>query len=218
MSDVQIDAPDFDKQPEGAAPADPNAPLEVANIESRHTMRLDSSGALSGYGSTASLEGDAGLMVEFYPNAITGEDHIKINIPGEKLTAYDYRATDGRPPYWQRFSKQWQQYKNAESQFEGQSMIRDTIWIDEAMRAHLAEHRVYTLEQLAAVSDTGLASMGAGARALQAKAIQAVDDKKAAAEGSDLRKLVSDQMRQIQELRELIEADPLKAEDLPPAA
>lgn len=215
MAEAQGAMPNLNEVPEGAAAANPDAPLEVTPTYAPHNMRIDARGHMRGYGDPDHLEGDAGLAVEFYVNPIDGMEHVKINVPGEKHMEYDYLAHDGKPPYKERFAMQYAAFKNMDSQLAGQTMLRDVPWIDEAIRLRLTENRVFTLEQLAAVSDTGIQAIGPGTRKMRDRAAEEVANRKAGAEGSALRAEMEEMRKELAELRAQRAALPLGRDDLP---
>ena len=213
MAEAQPGAPDLNTMPDGAQMADPDAAREVAPVYAPHNMRIDRAGNFRGYGDPDSLAGDDALDVEFYVHPIDGLEHIRLAVPGEKNMEYDYLADDGKPPYTQRFARQYAAFKEAASRFKGQTLLRDVTWIDAAVRARLAEHKVHTLEQLASVSDNGIRAIGPGTRKLRDQAAQIVADRVAAEEGSALRGEIADLKKQLAELRKTSElAEILKEE------
>ena len=111
--------------------------------------------------------GDESLGVEFYRNAVTDKDHVRIWIPGDKWFQPDYEATE---QYQNRFSQQWAAYLAGQEQTAGQTRIEDVTWLDEAMRNALKHVQVHTVEQLANVQDGLLGELGMGARKLRDRA------------------------------------------------
>lgn len=184
MSEAQVAGIDLNTQPPGSVPVTGEMPTGVDPIRSTHNLNLRAP-TPRGYGTMEGI-GDEGLIVEFFKDPVDEKDYVKVSVPGERSSEYVFLATEGRPPYTERFAAQWDAYKNAESQYAGQTLLRDVPWLNDAMRAHLATFRIMTVEQLASVNDTGLQSLGGNVRRLREKAIQAVQMKHANAEGSAL--------------------------------
>ena len=205
--------PNLDTKPEGAIAADPASPQEVQPVISRHSLDMRKP-LPRGYGHPDG-EGDESLHVEFYRHPVDDQDHVRIAVPGDKLSAFDYLAEDGRPPYKERFERQWHAYQNAQSQYLGQTMLTDVPWIDEAMRTHLAEFKVITLEQLAAVSDTSLQRLGPGSRRLREKAVGIVANQSANQEGAAMRARIAELEDTVKKLAVRDAGMALTAADLP---
>jgi hypothetical protein len=112
---------------------------------------------------------DEELFVTFYKNALSGKDHVKIRFPGDKHSTYDQpvKEKDKR-----RFAHAWDAYENQLERFPGQTRLEEVAWVDEATRLSLQAAGVFTVEQLAAVTDGNLEGIGMGARGLRAKAQQ----------------------------------------------
>lgn len=127
---------------------------------------------------TAIHGGDAQLYVEFYKNPTDGLDHIKMRIPGDKLTVPDFIADER---YQRRFPRQWEAYKTNKDQFEGEVRLEDLAWIDQANRLHYNSFGVFTLEGLSKVSDGNLSNLGPEARKLRERAQAEVDERRKAA-------------------------------------
>ena len=176
---------DFNVAPDGAEAA-PTEGLDDAVMAYQTNMprRYDSD--------------DSGTHVEFYKHPVTGMDHIKFFFPGDKLFQPDYHVTD---EYKARFPRQWEAYQKQSSQFEGQTLLNDIAWLDEASRNNLKAHNVFTLEQLAGMSDTGVDALGMGARKMREKAIEMLEGQKAAAEGNQLRELIAAQQAQMEAMQ-----------------
>ena len=121
--------------------------------------------------SMADPAGDENLFVEFYKSPIDGLDHVKIRVPGDNTFEPDYLASEH---YRKRFPKQWQAYRENESQAEGQLRLEDVAWLDEASRNRLKAFSIFTVEALATVSDGNLANLGPGARAWRDRAQEEV--------------------------------------------
>ncbi len=121
--------------------------------------------------SMADPAGDEHLFVEFYKSPIDGLDHVKIRVPGDNTFEPDYLASEH---YRKRFPKQWQAYRENESQAEGQLRLEDVAWLDEASRNRLKAFSIFTVEALATVSDGNLANLGPGARAWRDRAQEEV--------------------------------------------
>lgn len=155
---------------------------------------------------------DSNLFVEFYKDARTGEDFIHMIAPGDKMT--DWRQPV-RETHKQRFPAQWEAYQNQKDQFAGQTRLEEVAWLDEATNHQLRAVGVFTLEQLAAVSDGNLANIGHGATHLRERARKEVDDKrkveefeKKDAETQELREQLLALQRQVSDMAVARQAQP----------
>lgn len=145
-------------------------------------------------------EEDRSLIVEFYRHPVDGLDHIRMRIPGDKLYVPDFVADER---YQARFPRQWAAYKEHRDQFEGQTLLDDIGWIDSAMKAHLAEHAVKTVEQLAGIQDAMLHGLGVGVRTARDKALEWINRDKATEE---LQARVAQQDAEMADMRAELEA------------
>jgi hypothetical protein len=120
-------------------------------------------------------------LVEFYekfvPAPMNGGEHlkgkkktyIKIHFPGDRNTVVD-RAL--KPEDKINYKRSWDAYMNfAEGSAAAVGLPIDQ-WpaIDLSTARMLQSHHVYTVENLAEMSDTGLQNVGPGTRALQNEA------------------------------------------------
>ena len=53
-------------------------------------------------------EGDKGAHVVFYRHPVDGQEHVRIEFPGDTKSIPDYLATEY---YQRRFARQWRVYK-----------------------------------------------------------------------------------------------------------
>ena len=185
MEQTQI--PDLNTPPEGAVPASEDA-LSRA--------RMNAISAQMPHMQATADPGDADLMVEFYRHLVKDDDFIRVKIPGDRLFEVNTQASDY---YKQRFSAQWAAYQNQKSQYEGQTLLTDCVWIDDGMRKHLESFGVKTVEGLSGVSDGNLDQLGPGSRSLRDKAKVFVEEQKKlelfdtqAAENDKLKKQLAD--------------------------
>ena len=100
-------------------------------------------------------EGDKALHVTFYKHPVDGQDHVKIEIPGDPKTIPDYLATEH---YQRRFQRQWRVYKGELEEFAGQIRIETVAWIDPGMIQDMKRANIHTVEQLANMSDSSIDS------------------------------------------------------------
>ena len=123
-------------------------------------------------------EGDSKLMVQFVVRE-DGREYLKIAIPGDITFHPEFRVTE---LYKRRFPLQYEAFRRHQDQFAGQIRLEDVPWMDEVTRNHLRARNVYTLENLAAVSDAALGRLGMKSSILRDKALQMVREKKKAAD------------------------------------
>ena len=118
---------------------------------------------------------DQSLFVRFYQkevqnNFLTTEngrpifqmvDCVRIEVPGDRLNIVDTEATE---EYKKRFPIQWAQYQNEKSQGTPSDMQGTplTQWplLTAAQAAELKHFKFYTVEQIAASSDTQIQQIG----------------------------------------------------------
>ena len=117
---------------------------------------------------------DENLHVEFYKNITTGKDHIKMLIPGDKHFQPDRPVTDVDK---KRFRAQWERYENNLNQFESQTMLDEVAWLDPGTKNILRLNQIFTLDQLATVSDANLKNVGHGAREMRQRAIEHLEER-----------------------------------------
>ena len=184
MTDLDTaEMPDLDTMPPGAVAATPES-QEAGRAAYNHLQETTRR-------RTAPDPADAALGVEFYRHPVDGLDHVRIRIPGDKLHQPDFVADDH---YKLRFARQWHAYQQDRSQFEGQTMLEQIVWIDHGMKEHLAFYGVKTLEGLAAVPDGNLDALGHGMRALRDKAKKEIEAR-AKAKSYDALKAEMDAMK-----------------------
>ena len=99
--------------------------------------------------------GDKGLHVTFYKHPVDGQDHVKIEFPGDDKTVVDELADDR---YKMRFPRQWAVYKGQLEEFAGQVRIETVSWIDPGMIQDMKRANIHTVEYLAEMSDSSIDS------------------------------------------------------------
>ncbi len=159
---------DLSVQPEGSVLADPGQIEQAAammNVPVQAQARRDSKGGLI-YGDP-DHGGQDEAFVEFYRNPVADADYIRKEFPGDRFFKVDRPVTEeDRLEY----ARKWALYQQSEDQTKGQTRLRNVAWLDEAMKARLAEKRVFTLEQLAGLTDTHLDHLGPGVAKVRDKA------------------------------------------------
>ena len=120
---------------------------------------------------------DSGLIVRFYKNKIHDKLYVKINVPGDSKSEWDYPA---REDDLRRFSKAYEVFQREENQFGGQTLLENWGFIGEAWVNQLRSLNVYTVEQLAGMQDGLIDRVGHGSRELHKKAIAYLAEKKEA--------------------------------------
>lgn len=168
------------------------------NDFSNMPMRYDPNGGMVEFGD------DARLFVEFVSRSVLdGEatkeagrpvhkqvDYVRIRQPGER----DEIFKPADRTHQMRFRRQWQDYQEGrESRPEGSPL--DMIFpTNPEIVENLKYDKIFTVEQLAALSDTQLGNIGMGARQWQDKAKAFLD---AAKKGANYQKLAK-QMEEMQ--------------------
>ena len=112
--------------------------------------------------------------VSFFRNAKDGKDYVKILVPGDDKFEPVYKAD---PFYQAKYPEQWDRYKRGIDELEGQTLLEEVAWMDEADRNNLRGLKIRSIEQLAAVSDAMLPNIGIGARVLRDRAKTLVDER-----------------------------------------
>ena len=122
---------------------------------------------------------DGSAYVRFYKRNEKGvaKDFVEIMFPGDNKTVVNRQVKDDDKMRW---PGQWQAYEAGEAfKIDGFPLEQwPELSSDEGMIRDLNTKRIYTVEQLASVSDQNLANIGLGARALVAKAKAFVDVRK----------------------------------------
>jgi hypothetical protein len=141
------------------------------------------------------------------------KDFIEIMFPGDARTIV-HRAV--KEDDMHRWPKQWQAYQAGE-EFKAEGFpLEQWPEIDDGMVRDLNHKRIYTVEQLSAVTDQNLVNLGLGARELVAKAKAFADVRKdsaavskyaaqaeqALAENALLREQLSELSKRLQSIEE----------------
>lgn len=95
------------------------------------------------------------------------KDFVEIMFPGDSRTVVHRQVKEDDK---NRFPKQWSAYQAGEEFKADGFPLEQWDQVDEGMVRDLNHKRIYTVEQLAAVTDQNLSNIGLGARELVAKA------------------------------------------------
>lgn len=109
------------------------------------------------------------------------ETYVRIKIRGNDKLEVFRRCTDVDK---KRFPFAWQQFQSGQEQGRRGTPIVQLSGMDSSMVVGYNAKNVYTVEDLAAVSDNFLGDLGTGARELRYKARQYVDEHKQIAQSS----------------------------------
>lgn len=166
---------------------------------------------------------DEGLVAVFYSRWVDDAEasreagrkvmrkvpHVQIFIPGNDKDIVDRKAKDEDK---RRFRKQWEAYENQQEKAIDGTPLEHWPIIDTGTVMALKSIHVFTVENLAGLSDQGLEKFGAGGRELQKKAklfLQAAKDAAPMYElerlNDDLRNSLATQADEIKELKAIIE-------------
>lgn len=117
---------------------------------------------------------DASAYVRFYRYSDKGKesDFVEIIFPGDTRTEMRRKVQDSDKVRW---PNHWKAYQDGEQSKATGFPLEQWPQVDQAMIRELNHKHIYTVEQLASVSDTNLANIGLGARELVAKAKAFVD-------------------------------------------
>lgn len=191
---------DFDAMPDGAQHHAGEAPA-IAPERIPVPVSTPAMGQLPRNGSRlATGGGDDDMLVEFYFNPVTGQDHCKMSAPGE--TRYAEWDQPVREQDKRRFPHAWNAFCTNSDQFEGQTRLEECAWVDPGLRNVLQHNGVHTMEHLAGVKDSTIHAIGPGVRQLRERAAQEVAAKNDASEASELRAQVAALSKQVQALTE----------------
>jgi hypothetical protein len=153
---------------------------------------------------------DSGLFVKFSlearKNPHTGEwenlEYITLHVPGDK-TNIPHRPVEAKDR--QRFSRAYEAWKKGLGAVHEGQPLKDWAAITPAEVHTLAQSNVYTVEQLAAVSDANAQAIGP-ILALRDKAQRHVAQSKQSAPLEEMARKMAEQEAQIRRLTELLES------------
>lgn len=117
---------------------------------------------------------NGGRRIEFYKDPVTDQDKIKYMFPSDRNFEPHFLVEEKHKI---EFPREWEAYREGQSQLVGQTPLTDIAWIDGAMRNMFGAHHVLTLEQLAALGESALSVMSSTARKLHARAVVEVENK-----------------------------------------
>lgn len=141
---------------------------------------------------------DEHLFVEFYFNPANRKPYIHIAIPGDKTTDIR-RAVKENDKL--RFPRHWEAFERGLDQIEAGGMpLEEWAVLDEGRRTELRAKNIFTVEQLANMSDGVLKEVGPDARTLRDKAREIVTAREAPAKAADLERQNADLQAQIDAL------------------
>ena len=146
---------------------------------------------------------DSGLFVEFYKNPMNDKDYIHIAIPGDKTTDIRRPATDRDK---ERFFKHWESYERGMNQDGGGTPLENFPPLDEGRRMELRAMNIFTVEQLAKLTDSVLARVGMDARLLREKAQLFVEKENAPAKAREMEEQNKALQAQLASLAEQVQA------------
>lgn len=112
---------------------------------------------------------DSSAYVRFYKRNEKGvsKDFVEIMFPGDTKTIVNRQIKDDDKNRW---PQHWEAYQRGEEFKADGFPLEQWTEIDEGMVRELNHKRIYTVDQLADVTDQNMANIGLGARELVAKA------------------------------------------------
>lgn len=132
--------------------------------------------------------------------------YIRINIRGDNKREVHRPASDADK---RRFPFCWQEFQKGEAAAARGTPITKLAGIDPSIARAFQAQNVFTIEDLALVSDNNLQNLGAGAREMRAKAVEFVKSQQgmtaAQEENRQLRELVAKQSEDLAKAMALIE-------------
>ena len=145
-------------------------------------------------------DGDKGLHVTFYKHPVDGQDHVKIEIPGDDKTELDEFADDR---YKMRFPRQWAIYKGQLEEFAGQIRIETVAWVDPGMIQDMKRANIHTVEYLAEMSDSSIGSTNMiGLMAFRQKAQEHLAEKAKSSQFDSLQEQNAELMKRLEKLEQ----------------
>lgn len=126
---------------------------------------------------------DDAAWVRYYKRSEKGvsKDFIEIRFPGDNKTVVNRQVKEDDKHRW---PKQWDAYQRGE-EFKSEGYpLEQWPEVDEGQVREFNYKNIYTVEQLALMTDSNLQSLGPGGRELQAKAKAFVDVIKKTADAS----------------------------------
>jgi len=127
---------------------------------------------------------------------------IRINIRGNDRTEVHRPATEADK---RRFPFSWQEFLKGEAAASRGTALTKLPGIDPPTLRSLHAKNVFTIEDLALVSDSNLQNLGLGGREFRARAQEYVDSHKGAQEASQLQSLIAQQSEQLAKAMALID-------------
>jgi len=119
---------------------------------------------------------------------------VDIYIAGDKTTCHSTKVTDEHKHRWPQV---YDAFKRGQEMATTGTPIEEWPILTVSQVAELKAINIFSVEDLASLSDTGLQKVGMGARALQAKAKAFIDSAK---NGAETQKLASEMAKQAEEI------------------
>lgn len=155
---------------------------------------------------TALHGSDKGMVAEFYMEAVEQPflseqegrpiykqvPYIRLFAPGSKSDIVrPVRLTEGGgvPPDNMRFPAQWAAFQSQQEQPQDGTPLAQWPMINKAQMLELKAGRIHTVEQLSAIPDSALQTIGMGARSLRDKALAWLSQ---AGDGAEVSKLIAE--------------------------
>ena len=120
---------------------------------------------------------DAGMFVQFYQDPLEGKNMVMLTIPGDKNFQPVFEVgEDDNDEYKIRFPEQWAAFQANEMQNPEHTSVDSVAWIDPATAIKLKGMQIFTIEQLASVTDANL-DFAMGGRKMRDRAQAEVEKK-----------------------------------------
>ena len=172
--------------------------------------------------STVGYGDDSGIHVQFEDDFVKNEfksetegrvvyDHfymVELQWPGDNTKTFKYRfpPTQTKNEWIERFPRQWEAFKNSKEQVPEGTPIE--VWppLDKKRVFELKANKIFTVEQIASLSDTTGPMMGLDWRKLRDQAIAFINPSASAVQVSKLMRENEDKDRRLALLEEQIRA------------
>lgn len=152
-------------------------------------------------GGAVSYGDDDQLDVFFYRNLEADCDFVRVRIPGDKQTEIDTKAKDHHKRRWPR---QWAAYEAGRDQSGGGTALGEWGVLTEGTCIEYNAKNIFTVEQLASVSDANLHNLGHSARSLRDRAVKWIEQHVALGENEKLKAELAETKERLTEATETL--------------
>lgn len=124
--------------------------------------------------SQAVVGSDRDNNAEFYMHPRAGVPYCRMVFGGDKTKEWDQPVRDIDK---KRYPVAWANFEQGLERFHGQTRLEEWAAVDEGLRRHLNYNNIFTVEQVAGISDSNLDTLGPGSLEIRAKAQEMIAEK-----------------------------------------